>query len=80
MLGGVNVITNTDLSGTNIEEMEHQISDSTKENSVPRSKISSSKFTIGNIATCDKKVSFYTGFPSYGSLKACFDFLGPSVH
>ena len=77
---GVNVITNTDLSGTDIEEMEHRISDLTKENSVLRSKISSSKFTIGNIATCDKKVSFYTGFPSYGSLKACFDFLGPSVH
>ena len=41
MPGRVNVITNTDLSGTDIEEMEHRISDLTKENSVLRSKISS---------------------------------------
>ena len=38
------------------------------------------QFRLSNIADNDKKVSFYTGFPSYSALKACFEFLGPSVH
>ena len=38
------------------------------------------QFRLSNIADNDKKVSFYRGFPSYSALKACFEFLGPSVH
>ena len=33
-------------------------------------------FRLENIAEDDAKVLFYTGFPSYAHLKACFDFLG----
>ena len=28
----------------------------------------------------DKKIAFYTGFPSFVSLKAYFNFLGPAVN
>ena len=36
-------------------------------------------FRLENIAEDDAKVLFYTGFPSYAHLKACFDFLGPGA-
>ena len=34
---------------------------------------------LEDIAGDDAKVAFYTGFPSYAHLKACFDFLGPAA-
>lgn len=37
------------------------------------------KFRLSNIKNDDIKVSFYTGFTSYGILDALFTFLGPSV-
>ena len=37
------------------------------------------KFRLKNIASDDKMVTFYTGFPSYSALLACFRFLGPAV-
>ena len=38
-----------------------------------------STFRLKNIADNDKRVAFYTGFPSYSALKTCFKFLGPAV-
>ena len=38
------------------------------------------KFSLVNIADNDKKVSFYTGLPTYTTLMACFKFLGPAVN
>jgi len=38
------------------------------------------KFTLHNIAHTDKKVAFYTGFPSHAVLMVCFKFLGPAVN
>ena len=37
------------------------------------------KFRLKNIASDDKMVILYTGFPSYFALLACFRFLGPAV-
>ena len=37
------------------------------------------RFRLKNIAGDDKMVAFYTGFPSYSALIACFRFLGPAV-
>ena len=34
---------------------------------------------LSNIKDDETKVTFYTGFPSFSTLKACYDFLGPSV-
>ena len=39
-----------------------------------------SRFRLASIASDDQKVTFYTGFPSYKELMACFKFLGPGVH
>ena len=40
---------------------------------------SSDKMRLSTIAADDSKVAFYTGFPSYDHLKACYNFLGPAV-
>ena len=37
------------------------------------------KFCIENSAKDEQLVTFYTGFPSYASLKSCYDYLGPTV-
>ena len=39
-----------------------------------------SRFRLASIASDDQKVTFYTGFPSYKALMACFKFLVPGVH
>lgn len=39
----------------------------------------SSKFRLANIASSDQDIQFYTGFPNYASLNACFEYLGPAV-
>ena len=39
---------------------------------------SSDKMRLSTIAADDSKVAFYTGFPSYDHLKACYNFLGPA--
>ena len=38
-----------------------------------------SKFCIENIFKDEQLVTFYTGFPSYATLKSCYDCLGPTV-
>ena len=42
-------------------------------------KVKAAKFTLSNIKDDDSKVSFYTGFPSFSTLRAFFYFLGPAV-
>ena len=56
-----------------IEEMKEQLSELKHENAAL-------KFSLANIADNDKKVSFYTGFPTHAALMACFKFLGPAVN
>ena len=56
-----------------IEAMKQKITELEKENK-------SLKFNLDNIAYTDKKVSFYTGFPSRAALMSCFKFLGPAVN
>ena len=55
-----------------IEEMKEQISELKYENAALN-------FSLANIAD-DKRVSFYTGFPTHPALMACFKFLGPVVN
>ena len=42
--------------------------------------IVASKFCIENVAKDDQLITFYTGFPSYESLNACYEYLGPGVN
>ena len=43
-------------------------------------KLATPKFCIENISRDDLEVTFYTGFPNYICLKACYDYLGPAVN
>ena len=70
------VSTQTDID-TN--EMEELVSLRNKVESLER-KLEEAKFRLSNIKDDDSKVTFYTGFPSFSTLKACYDFLGPSVN
>ena len=56
-----------------IETMKQKIMELERENE-------SLKFTLDNIAYTDKKVAFYTGFPSRAALMSCFKFLDPAVN
>ena len=44
-----------------------------------KKRLEASKLRLGNIKDDNKKVQFYTGFPTYGSLVTCYNFLGPAV-
>ena len=50
-----------------------------KEVSVLKCKYQERKFCLANIKNDDSKISFYTGFPNYDTLKACYGFLGTTV-
>ena len=41
--------------------------------------VAASKFCIENISKDEQLVTFYTGFPSYASLKSYYDYLGPTM-
>ena len=58
---------------TKVEILEQQLE-------MTKQTLDRQKFRLSNIADNDKMVAFYTGFPSYACLKACFNFLGPAVH
>ena len=53
-------------------EMKEQLSELKHENAAL-------KFSLANVADNDKRVCFYTGFPTHAALMACFKFLGPAV-
>ena len=50
-----------------------------KEVSVLKCKYQERKFRLANIKNDDSKISFYTSFPNYDTLKACYEFLGTTV-
>ena len=58
---------------TKVEILEQQLE-------LTKQTLDRQKFRLSNMADNDKMVAFYTGFPSYACLKACFNFLGPAVH
>ena len=70
----------TDLTIADIKRMEEQIEEMKKQLSQLKHENATLKFSLVNIADNDKKVSFYTGFPTYTTLMACFKFLGPAVN
>lgn len=70
----------TELTVHDITLMERQISEMKQEINDLKTENALLKFTLSNIADNDKKVSFYTGFPSYKALMAFYKFLGPAVY
>ena len=67
----------TDFTIADIKRMEEQIEEMKEQLKHENAAL---KFSLVNIADNDKKVSFYTGFPTNATLMACFKFLGPTVN
>ena len=42
--------------------------------------LTSQLFRLSNMIDEPQKVLFYTGFPDYATLRACYDYLGPAVN
>ncbi len=73
--------TNTDPEfSTTVLTLQKEVEILGKELHEAKSDLMKQQFRLANIADSDKKVCFYTGFPSYSALKVCFDFFGPSVN
>ena len=74
---GVNMVP---ANHEDVSKLKARVAELEKEVSILHrdSELSVAKFRLQTIAEDDAKVAFYTGFPSYAHLKACFDFLGPS--
>ena len=70
----------TELTIAEIKRMEEQIEEMKEQLSELKHENAALKFSLANIADNDKKVSFYTGFPTHAALMACFKFLGPGVN
>ena len=67
--------------GTQVSDGSEDLIEQLKESVMNlEAKLASSKFCIENISTDDQEVTFYTGFPNYICLKACYDYLGPAVN
>ena len=69
LLEGVDVGSNSDMTGTDIEKLHLQIAELKQQMNTPQGQMISLKFSWDNIAD-NKKIVFYTGFPSFSSLKA----------
>ena len=69
----------TELTIVDIKCMEEKTEEMKKQLIELRTEKKSLKFTLANTADNDKRVSFYTGFPTYAALMAYFKFLGPAV-
>lgn len=74
------VATTTELTGDQLEDLNLQVTRLNQCVTSLQQKIISLKFSLENVGHNDRTIAFYTGFPSFETLKACFDFLGPSVH
>ena len=68
---------NTDLTGAYIESLEKEL-DLVKEEL--KQKKQNVHFRLQHISNDDAKVRFYTGFSTISALRACYDYLGPSVN
>ena len=64
------------MTGTDIEKLHLRIAELKQQMNTLQGQVISFKFSLENTADNDKKIVFYTGFPSFASLKACFEFLG----
>lgn len=72
-------VTQTDICGVPCE-CKAELAKVTEELTQLKHQIERQKFRLANISHHDSKICFYTGFPSYLSLKACYDFLGPATN
>ena len=68
----IDASTQTEVQMEEIDDLKSKVMELEK-------KLEKAKFRLDNIKHDDGRVTFYTGFPSFPTLKAFYDFLGPSV-
>ena len=66
---------NTDITGAYIESLEKELA----KEEVKRAQ-QNVHFRLQDICNDNAKIRFYTGFSSLSALRACYDYLGPSVN
>ena len=72
---GVDVGSNSDMTGTDIDKLQMQIADLKQQINPLQGQVILLKFSLESIADNDKKVVFYTSLPSFASLMVCFEFI-----
>ncbi len=70
---------NTDVNDEDVSKPTARVAELEKEVCILRRDSDLTKFRHQTIADDEAKIVFYTGFPSYVHLKACFDFLGQQL-
>ena len=68
---------NTDVTLRDLQELEKKLPVLENEMRILKEKFDHMQFRLANISHDDKMVAFYTGFPSFATMKACFEYLGP---
>ena len=68
----IDASTQTEVQMGEIDDLKSKVMELEK-------KLEKAKFRLDNIKHDDGRVTFYTGFPSFPTLKAFYNFLGPSV-
>ena len=71
----IDVAVNTDLTTSDIEELEKQLQEAKKDLCEHEKQI----FRVENISNDNSKVKYYTGFSTFSALMVCYNVLGPSV-
>ena len=72
--------SNTDLTQRELQELVEKLP--VLENNIRtlKEECDHMRFRLANISHDEKIITFYTGFPSFETLKACFEYLGPAVN
>ena len=76
----VDVCVQTDLDSAGWHGLETQTIQLQKRIAELEKQVASSQFRLANISEDNQRILFYTGFPDYATLKACYDYFGPAVN
>ena len=71
---------NTDLTQRELQELIEKLPVLENNMRTLKEECDHMQFRLANISHDMKMVTFHTGFPSFGTLKACFEYLGPAVN
>ena len=71
---------NTDLTQRELQELVEKLPVLENNMRTLKEECDHMQFRLANISHDMKIITFYTGFPSFGTLKACFEYLGPAVN
>ena len=67
------------MTESKVLNLEEKLNETEKKLREVEKKLQESKFSLNNIKNNDTQVTFFTGFPSFLTLEAFYNFLGPAV-